>query len=219
MEAKSLNDRNTLSKALKSILTEYADKAVSLGELRTKVADKGFGLLLMILSLPSALPIPAPGYSTPFGIAIILIGFQLIMRRKSIWLPLRIARVQLRPSLSNKMLGTALKFLSRTEKWIKPRRKWITTSIGHTALALIVCIMAGLMILPIPLTNTFPAMVIFLIGIGLAEEDGLLALFAFAIGLCAIALYGFIIYLLITEGPDAVDSIKIGIRDLVGLTK
>jgi hypothetical protein len=62
-------------------------------------------------------------------------------------------------------------------------------------------------------------MVIFLIGIGLAEEDGLLALFAFAIGLCAIALYGFIIYLLITEGPDAVDSIKIGIRDLVGLTK
>jgi hypothetical protein len=219
MEAKSLNDRNTLSKALKSIRTEFEGKTVPLGELRTKVADKGFGLLLIILALPSALPIPAPGYSTPFGIAILLIGFQLIVQRKSIWLPRRIAIIQLNSSLTNKITRTALKFLSRTEKWIKPRQKWITTSFGHSALAAIVCIMAGLMILPIPLTNTFPAMVVFLIGIGLAEEDGLLALIAFAIGLCAIAIYCFIILLLITEGPEAIDSIKTSIKDLIGLSE
>ena len=75
-------------------------------------------------------------------------------------------------------------------------------------MGLLIVLMSALMILPIPLTNTFPAMVIFLVGVGLSEEDGLLAILAFAIGLAALALYGAIIYLLITEGPQAIDALK-----------
>ena len=71
-----------------------------------------------------------------------------------------------------------------------------------------ILIMACLMMLPIPLTNTAPAMVIFLIGIGLSEEDGLLAIGAFTIGCAAVILYGYIIYLLITQGSEAVEGIK-----------
>ncbi|MEM7792408.1 MAG: exopolysaccharide biosynthesis protein, partial [Verrucomicrobiota bacterium] len=70
--------------------------------------------------------------------------------------------------------------------------------------------------LPIPLTNTFPAMVIFLIGIGLSEEDGLLAIAAFGVGLAAVALYAYIIYLLITQGPEAAGAIKDSIKELLG---
>lgn len=219
MEAKSFNYGNTLSEALKCVLTEFAGKSLCIGELCSKVADKGFGLSLILLALPSALPIPAPGYSTPFGIAIIFLGAQLMMQRNVIWLPRRIAAVQIHSSLSNKMLGAALKFLTRTEKWIRPRQKWIATSLGHIALSVIICTMAGLMILPIPFTNTLPAIVILLIGIGLAEEDGLLAIFALGVGICAIALYSLIIFILITEGPEAVDSIKTGILSLISLAK
>jgi hypothetical protein len=71
--------------------------------------------------------------------------------------------------------------------------------------------------LPIPLTNTLPAMVIFLIGVGLSEEDGLLAIGAFAVGCLAVVLYGYIIYLVLSQGPEAVDGIKDWIKARLGM--
>jgi hypothetical protein len=68
--------------------------------------------------------------------------------------------------------------------------------------------MALLMILPIPLTNTFPAMVIFLIGVGLTEKDGLFGIIAYSIGICAVTLYVLIIYTLVTRGLPAVEGIR-----------
>ncbi|MBT5692093.1 MAG: exopolysaccharide biosynthesis protein, partial [Opitutae bacterium] len=41
--------------------------------------EKGFGILLMMFALPSALPVPAPGYSIPFGIILALLAGQLIL--------------------------------------------------------------------------------------------------------------------------------------------
>ena len=103
------------------------------------------------------------------------------------------------------------------EHLIKPRQRWIRSKAGQAALATVIIIMACLMMLPIPLTNTFPAMVIFMIGIGLSEEDGLLAIAAFAVGIAAVALYGVIIYLVITQGPEAAEGIKDWIKGLLGM--
>ena len=40
---------------------------VTLSELLLIAEERTFGFLFVLLSLPSALPIPAPGYSIPFG--------------------------------------------------------------------------------------------------------------------------------------------------------
>jgi hypothetical protein len=72
--------------------------------------------------------------------------------------------------------------------------------------------MAALMVLPIPLTNTAPAMVVFLLGAALTEDDGLLAAAAFAAGCLAVLLYAGVIYLLLTQGPEAIEGIKEWIR-------
>ena len=78
--------------------------------------------------------------------------------------------------------------------------------------------MSSLMILPIPLTNTFPAMVVFLIAVGLAEEDGLLAMGAFAIGCFAVLLYVAVVYIFLTQGPEAIDAIKDWIKAQLGMS-
>ena len=184
------------------------NSGLTVGNLCSTVGDKGFGLVLMLLSLPSALPVPAPGYSTPFGIAIILVGLQLFRNQNSLYLPSKIKRLKLSPKLASKMLAAALKFLGATEHLIKPRWFWVNTAYGRTFLAIVVCIMAALMILPIPLTNTFPAMVVFLIGIGLSEDDGILVGISFIIGIFAVLLYAIVIYLVIDQGPEAIDTIK-----------
>lgn len=187
----------------------------SIGELCQAVGEKGFGLLLVILSLPSALPLPAPGYSTPFGIALALIALQMLAGRRSLWLPQKLNNLRIQPKLAAKMLQAASRFLRSLERWIKPRQQWIRARGGQAALAAVVLLMSALMILPIPLTNTFPAMVIFIIGVGLAEEDGLLAILAFAVGLAALALYAAIIYLLLTRGPETIDNLKDWIKQQI----
>ncbi|WP_269523824.1 exopolysaccharide biosynthesis protein [Coraliomargarita parva] len=207
----------TLAESLEASLASQDERGPSIGELSDAVGEKGFGLLLLILSLPSALPVPAPGYSTPFGIAIVLIAIQMLIGRQTVWLPERTKRVRINPKLASKMIGAASKFLHMIEHLIKPRQRWIRSQAGQSAMAVVIAIMACLMILPIPLTNTFPAMVIFMIGVGLSEEDGLLAIAAFAVGLCAIALYGYIIYLVIREGPQAAEGIKDWIKARLGM--
>lgn len=206
----------SLAETLEHTLSTSDPRGPSIGELTTAVGEKGFGLLLLILSLPSALPVPAPGYSTPFGIAIAILAIQMLVGRHKLWLPERIKRVRIQPALARKMIGTAAGFLRRIERLIKPRQRWIRSRAGQSGLAVVILIMACLMMLPIPLTNTFPAMVIFMIGIGLSEEDGLLALAAFGVGCLAVLLYGYIIYLVVTQGPEAVDQIKDGIKGLFG---
>lgn len=210
---------SSLATTLESVLRSEHEGGPSIGEITGAVGDKGFGLLLMVLSLPSALPVPAPGYSTPFGIVISLIALQMLVGRHRLWLPARLERIRIKPSLAEKMLPAAARFLRRIERFIKPRQRWVRTRAGLAAIATVILVMASLMILPIPLTNTFPAMVIFMIGAGLTEEDGLLALAAFAIGCCAVLLYGYIIWLLITQGPEAVEGIKDWIKLRLGLAE
>jgi hypothetical protein len=208
---------SSLAATLESVLASENERGPSIAEITAAVGEKGFGLLLLVLSLPSALPLPAPGYSTPFGIVIALIALQILLGRKTVWLPKRLKKIRIKPVLAKKMIGVASGFLRKIEHLIKPRQRWIRSRSGQSGLAIVIIIMACLMMLPIPLTNTFPALVIFMIGVGLAEEDGLLAIGAFAIGCGAVVLYGYIIYLVATQGVDAVDGVKDWIKGMLGM--
>ena len=57
-----------LSAELTAFVDGLADEDVSIGEVLDAIADRGCGLILLILALPAALPLPAPGYATPFGL-------------------------------------------------------------------------------------------------------------------------------------------------------
>ena len=173
---------------------------------------------MVVLSLPSALPVPAPGYSTPFGIVIALVALQLSFSRRTLWLPRMLANIRIKPKLAYSMLSSASNFLLKVERYIKPRQRWIRSRLGQLGLSIVIIIMAFLMMLPVPLTNTFPAIVIFIIGVGLAEEDGLLALGAFFIGCFALFLYAGIIYLVLTQGAEAIEPIRDLIKSFLSIS-
>ena len=144
----------------------------------------------MVLSLPSALPIPAAGYSTPFGIIFIALGLQMLAGRHRPWLPKWAAKRKLSRAFAEKAIGGAARWLTKIEKLVHPRLKWISSPFGSRFMSFVVVVMAMLMTLPIPTTNTFPAAVIFLIGVGLSEEDGLFCMGAMALGVVAIRCSG-----------------------------
>ena len=217
MSHPSTPEQATLAQALQHSLQSQSAEGVRLRDLNQGVGQKSFGLTLLLLALPSALPVPAPGYSTPFGIALLLISLQMILGRQSVWLPASMARIRIPPKLAAKLAQAAQSFLLRSERWVRPRQVWVQTRAARAGLALIVAAMALLMTLPIPLTNTAPAMVIFLIGMALAESDGLLALFAGILGLGACGLYMIIVYLVWTQGPEVIERALASLKAFLGL--
>jgi hypothetical protein len=87
-----------LGETLQELLNADDERGLSINEITCAVGEKGFGLLLIVLSLPSALPVPAPGYSTPFGVVMALIALQMIRDRKTVWLPQRLGTIRIKPS-------------------------------------------------------------------------------------------------------------------------
>ncbi|MFQ3224387.1 MAG: hypothetical protein ACI8Z5_000635 [Lentimonas sp.] len=218
MQSTSTNAvHSSLADTLENIHLKTEDGGPSIGELADAVGDKGFGVLLMLLALPSALPIPAPGYSIPFGIAMAIIAAQIFIGRETIWLPKRIMAFRVHPKLASKMLRSGAAFLRRIETLIKPRLRWMHSKAGHSVLAVIIFIMAALMMIPIPGTNTMPAMSIFIIGVSMSEEDGFIAIGAIACAILAATVSGVVLYLFCTQGPEAAEGAKDWIKAQLGM--
>ena len=164
--------------------------------------EKGFGILLMIFSLPSALPVPAPGYSIPFGIVLALLASQMLAGRHTPWLPERMLKVSFSKGLLEKPVPAAVAFLSKTEVLVKPRLLVLTGRGMQMVPLLLVVLMSVFMMIPIPGTNTAPAMVVFMVGMGLSERDGLVLCLASLAGVGAAVLT----YFIVTYGKEVVKA-------------
>ena len=204
-------DQTDKETSLKELLMAHCEicntRNIPLSELMNNLGSKGFGILLVFLSLPSALPIPAPGYSTPFGIAIALIALQLILGRSTLKLPKSLEKIEFKSGITQKILMSAIHFLDKTETFIKPRWPQMQNKTVEILTALTLILMATLMILPIPMTNTLPAMIIFLMAVSLSENDGLLTLLSLGLSSIVLAFYLCVLYLIIDRGPEALKTL------------
>jgi hypothetical protein len=202
LEATSVH--SSLSQELRQILESAGQQRLSIGALVDGIGDRGFGLILLLLSLPSALPVPAPGYSTPFGVLLALLGVQILAGRPRPWLPAWARRVSIPERLAAGMLSGGAAFFARVEHLIRPRWSGFTGKGGHFLAGLIIVAMGVLMAIPIPGTNTAPAAVVFLVGVALSEEDGLFLGLASVLGVLAALFYGLILTVVFYFGAAGV---------------
>ena len=188
---------------------ETRAEKVTLSEILTLAGERIFGFLFVILALPSALPVPAPGYSIPFGIAIFFLAIQLIIGRDRPWLPAKIMNGSM--SLNN-VRGFVKKgnfWLRKIEALSKPRLSYVCTSIvGRVVIGIAIALMSVSMMIPIPGTNTLPAIGIFVTGFGLIEDDGLISLFGLIVCAMGAALSISIFVAVIWGGSSLIDIIK-----------
>ena len=75
-----------LSEELIELRERVAERAVTIRELLYVLKGRAYMLLVILLTLPFLLPVPLPGLSTPFGLAIILICLRLALGQRP-WLP------------------------------------------------------------------------------------------------------------------------------------
>ncbi len=176
---------------------EASGEEFTFQDLLSRIDERSYGILLVILSIPSALPLPAPGYSVPFGIALSILAFQLLIGREVPWFPEKIRRKQLKGGASGKFLKGAAKFIRFWEKLLRPRWTRFFRLKGFQKLIALMILLCSLsMILPIPLTNTGPALGIFLLGLAMLEEDTLFAFLGLIVGAAGLLLTSIILFVI-----------------------
>ncbi len=142
--------------------------SLTVGALVDKAAESGFGFLIGVLTL---IAIPFVGLSTPFGLAIALIGGQLMLGRTTPWLPARARRRELTLAMLDRVLG----LLARRTRWLTKlsRRRWEALITPRLIGLGIVLLALGLALpLPIPGSNLVFLVPLFIYAVGILERDG-----------------------------------------------
>lgn len=178
---------------LSAILAEtIADEVVTLGELIERLARRGFGLLMMVLALPTMIP-ALPGSSVVVGLLYMILAGQMLVGLEQPWLPLRLRRYRLSPRAVAILRERGIPIVRRIERYSRPRPLFPNERIAARAVALAVLVVGVILFLPLPFLNTVPAIGVLLLGIGLLNRDSvfLLAGFAITIAVVSVVAFGF----------------------------
>ncbi|WP_353287732.1 exopolysaccharide biosynthesis protein [Wolbachia endosymbiont (group B) of Gerris lacustris] len=194
-------------KLASDILKEIADTnnngsdKVTLFDIKTALHERGFGILIIIFSLPLSVPIPVPpGYTTILSIPLILFALQLLFGFDSPWMPNWLERKSFQRSTLALVVEKTSPILKKIEKFMKPRMSFIFYGPGEKILAFIMLLCALSIALPLPLTNFIPAIGTTLISLGLMSRDGLLSILGVLLSLCGILLT----IVVIVKGPQLI---------------
>ena len=207
-----------LSEDVRELLNSFGDKDIPVSSLMERIEDRGFGFILMLVALPSGLPIPAAGYSIPFGLVIILLGLQLISGRHVPWIPAFLRNKSIPRSFVSSFLEKGISVLRFTERFTRPRVTVLTTNhLFRSFFSLFIMLMGTSMLIPIPLTNTAPAFSVFVMGLGLLYADGLVMALGFCCSLIAGTISLSVLYVTYVIGAEVGHSLMGFVRYLVGL--
>jgi hypothetical protein len=163
------------SRLLRQFLKRHAEQEfVSLGDLVAELGDRAYGPVLVICTLPEALPLPVAGVSAIVAIPLMLVSAQLSLGFSRPRLPRWLAKRQWKRQNLAKVVEKGLHYLEKTEKIVRPRWGFITSRLGQRLLGLFILMLAVIIALPIPFGNMLPAIAIAIISLGMSEGDGLL---------------------------------------------
>jgi hypothetical protein len=178
----------SLSDDLESTLD---DDGVTLGRLNDVLDERGFAVVLLLLMVPSALPIPTGGVTHVLEVCSALVAVQMMAGRRDLWLPRRLARHRLGEFFTDKAAPKLLRFIRWFERHSRRRgTRLLGTRAAASILGLVLLLfVAGALLAP-PFSglDTLPSLGVVLVCIGLLLGDGLVVGGGLVIGATGIAL-------------------------------
>lgn len=167
---------------------EGPSEKVSIGEIIDALDARAFGLGVLMFALPSCLPMP-PGVPTVVGIVLLIVSVQMVMFRQELWLPRVLADREFpRAPLVNGLKKFQPR-LQAIERFARPRLTFLSGRIGTFIIGVVVLLLSVVLILPLPPGGNFPpALACALLGMGLAERDGVIIILGFLTCVVAVVL-------------------------------
>jgi hypothetical protein len=169
------------------LATGDPNEELSFGELIDRFSERSFGLFLLLVMLPTFIPIPV-GVGAVSGALASLIGLQFLARLEHPWIPRWVANYKIHRHRIVGFRDRMGKWLDRLERLTKPRYTGMFTHwAAHAFTGLLLVVLGVLLCLPIPLTNYPFGLILLAFCFALIERDGALMLIAWALGLAEIA--------------------------------
>ena len=168
------------------------DDVLRLGDLLKDFGPAAFGMLLFLGVLPAFIPVPGVGGAVG-GPLVILVGVQLLLGMRKLWLPGFLARRGPHRSAMMRFRQRMAPWLRRLEKLVRPRMTaFLDNRIALSFTGLLLVLLGVLLALPIPFTNYVFGFLLLLFAFALLERDGALLLVAWVAGGIAVVVFGFL---------------------------
>lgn len=157
----------SISRIVHRVADSFPGERISLGEMAEAFGERAFGLLILLLCLPSLIP----GAASVFGLPMLLLGIQMGLGRRMPWLPGFMARQTVRRADLLRLASATSGPLGRVERYLRPRPGWFTGRTGEMLVGWLTAYSAIMLILPGPGTNGPPAFGTIIMALGVVEQD------------------------------------------------
>jgi hypothetical protein len=166
------------------------DDEKTLGGLIDAFGEGSFALIFVMLMAVPALPLPTGGVTHVFEVIVMLLALELIVGRRTVWLPQRWRRLELTGPRQEKFIATLLRRIRSLERFSRPRARWL---FGHRlsgsvfGLVVLGLTLAAFLAPPFSGLDTLPSIGVVVLALGYLLADILLAGVGVVIGLLGVA--------------------------------
>ncbi|MAI62240.1 MAG: hypothetical protein CBB87_07175 [Micavibrio sp. TMED27] len=202
----------TLSQTLSDLAETFDGERTSIGELLITLHERGIGLLLFIFALPAAIPLPGLGVNLIIALPLLLLTAQQLLARRSVWMPQAVLKRGFKTKSLKEIIAKSIPYVEKLEYLSRPRLAPLTSHGFSPLIGFAGLIMSLSICIPLPLTNTVPAMGIAIMAMGVIMRDGLAVMCGMTLGLVWV---GIISAALLFFGLEGLVLVKDTIRSFI----
>jgi len=166
---------------LRTSRNQHRNGKLTLGNLLTELGETSFGWAIVVFSLLTLLPLP-PGSSLITALPLLVTTGQIILGFPHVRLPGPLARLRLDPVKLRRTVLRLRPVTRRLERVLTPRYTLLFARRNERFLGVLLFVIAFALFLPVPFSGWFPAVSLFIFGVGLVERDGLVSMIGLAFG-------------------------------------
>jgi hypothetical protein len=166
------------------------DGEKTLGGLIDVFGEGSFAIIFVLLMAVPALPLPTGGVTHVFEVITMLLALELIIGRRTVWLPDRWRRLDLAGETRQKFINTLLRRIRWLERFSRPRARWL---FGHRlsgsvfGVAVLGLALTAFLAPPFSGLDTLPSLGVVVLALGYLLADIVLACVGAVIGLLGVA--------------------------------
>ena len=168
-----------------------SDEPKTLGGMGGLFGEKSFAVTIMLLMIVPAIPLPTGGVTHVFEAITVLLAAQMVLGRRTIWLPERWHKRELGDTVTGKAIPFIVRWVQRVERISRPRcawlfgQRWMLRLLGLLLMAFAI---GAAFAPPFSGLDTFPAMGAVVVSLAIILEDVIVLAIGTVIGAGGIVL-------------------------------
>ncbi len=166
------DDAGVFSDQLEGWLTAEGPKTI--GSLSEVFAEKAFAVTILMLMFLPALPLPTGGISHVVEVITVLLAFELMVGRRTLWMPSKFARRNLGQATTGKAVPFMVRRIRFFERYSRPRGAALYSNrlfLSFTGVLVAILAIGAALAPPFSGLDTLPSLGVVVIALSIILED------------------------------------------------